>query len=122
MLIKRTQQQPRRSPLPALPAAPTGDSTVAASCTVQVSRPAAWPRSAPCRSVAVRKRQGRPAAASRRDGDETQECLHALLGRLHGDCRGRQWRVDRPGAGLGHPDQSWLALLQGSGGARRRAQ
>ena len=25
MLIKRTQQQPRRSPLPALPAAPTGD-------------------------------------------------------------------------------------------------
>ena len=66
--------------------------------------------------------RGRPAAASRRDAGDPQERLHALLGRLHGHRRGRQRRVDWPGAGLGQPDQSRLALLQGRGRARRRAE
>ena len=66
--------------------------------------------------------QGRSAAGARRGGRDPQEHLHPLLGRLHGDRRGRERRVDRPGAGLGLPDQSRLALLQRRGGARRRAE
>ena len=66
--------------------------------------------------------RGRPAAAARRDGHDPQERLHALLGRLLGHRRGRKRRVDRPGAGLGQPDQSRLALLQGRGSSRRRAE
>ncbi len=48
------------------------------------------------------------------------EHLHALLGRLHGQGRGRQRRLGRPGAGLGEPDQARQPLRQGRLGARAR--
>jgi len=66
--------------------------------------------------------RGRAAASPGRNAGDSQERLHALLGRLHGHRQGCQWRVDRPGAGLGLADQSRLALLQRRGRARRRAQ
>ena len=47
-----------------------------------------------------------------------QDGLHALLGRLHGDRRGPERRLDRPGARLRQPVQSRRALRQGRGGAR----
>ena len=50
-----------------------------------------------------------------------QERLHPLLGRLHGNCRGCERRLDRPGAGLGQPDQSRVTLREGRGGPRRCA-
>ena len=122
VLIKRTQQQPRRSPLPALPAAPTGDlrpPQLPEALRSRRRRPGRARHSAARRCPQGR---GRPAAACRRDSYEPQECLHALLGRLLGDRRSRERRVDRAGAGLRQPDQSRLALLQGRGGARRRAE
>ena len=48
-------------------------------------------------------------------------CTHCC-GRLHRHRRSFQRRVDRPGAELGQPDQSRLALRQGRLGARARAQ
>ena len=62
--------------------------------------------------------RGRTAAARRRAGHRPQEHLHPLLRRLHGDRGSRQRRLDRPGAELGQPDQSRLALRQGRLGAR----
>ena len=49
-----------------------------------------------------------------------QDGLHPLLGRLHGDRRGRERRLDRPGAGLRQPVQSRRPLRQRSFGARAR--
>ena len=68
----------------------------------------------------VRKAAAGPPPRRRRAGGDPQEHLHPLLGRLHGHGRGRQRRVDRPGAELGQPDQPRLALRQGRLGARAR--
>ena len=97
-------------------------SIAAPSCAAPASRPAGSPRSARCRSASVRKAEAGPPPAAGRAGHHPQEHLHALLGRLHGHRRGAERRVDRPGAGLGQPDQSRLALRQGRGGARARAR
>lgn len=69
---------------------------------------------------AVRKAEA--TAASRRRGHGSQECLHTLRGRLHGRRPYGQRRVDRTGTGLGQSAQSWLALREGRGGARRRIE
>ncbi len=76
------------------------------------------------RIAAARQRaQGRSRPAGHRRGHgAAQEHLHALLGRLHRDRRSAERRVGRPGAGLGQPDQSRLALRQGRGGARAGAR
>ena len=47
-----------------------------------------------------------------------EEYLHALFGGLHRDCRSAEWRLGRPGTGLGIADQSRHALRQGRFGAR----
>ena len=70
----------------------------------------------------VRKAQAGPPPTAGARVIATQEHLHALLGRLHGRRRGREWGVDRPGAGMGKPDQSRVALRQGRLGARTRAR
>ena len=70
----------------------------------------------------VRKAEAGPPPARRRRGHDPQEHLHALLGRLHRHGRSVERRVDRPGAGLGSPDQPRLALRQGRVGARTRAR
>ena len=70
--------------------------------------------------TAVRKAEAGPPTAHGARSTHPQEHLHALRGRLHGDGRSRQRRVDRPGAELGQPDQSRLALRQGCVGARTR--
>ena len=123
MLIKRSERHPRGSKLAFTPTA-MPDSHV---------RPARLP--APLRSCGrracgtrhLRARldpagEGRSAAGARRDSRDPQEYLHPLLGRLHGDRRGGERRLDRAGAGLGLSDQSRLALLQRRGGARRCAE
>ena len=71
-------------------------------------------------SLAARHREeGRGRSRrSRYRGDAAQEHLHPLLGRLHGHRRGPERRLDRPGAGLGQPDQPGHALRQGRFGAR----
>ena len=70
----------------------------------------------------VRKAEAGPPPPPGARGHDPQEYLHPLLGRLFGDRQGRERRVDRPGAGLRQPDQSRIALLQGRGGSRRRAE
>ncbi len=73
-------------------------------------------RTCGARRTAARLRaqgQGWPAAAGRSTGHHPQKCLHALLGRLHGDRRGGERRLDRSGTRLGQPDQPRLALCQG---------
>ena len=72
--------------------------------------------------TSIRKADAGPPPPAGATVTTPQEHLHPLLGRLLGDRRGRQRRVDRPGAGLRQPDQSRLALLQGRGGPRRRAE
>ena len=104
MLIKRTERQARRG-------------TLAAALQRAIrrrSRPPHLPaplrprgrRARRARRAAARQRaQGgsRSPAAGGRAGHHPQEHLHALLGRLHGDRRSRERRVDRPGARLGSP-------------------
>src|SRR5207248_834497 len=58
--------------------------------------------------------RGWSATVSRRVGDEAQERLHALLGRLHGHRRGGRWRVDRSGAGLGLTDHRGSHCCKGA--------
>ena len=72
--------------------------------------------------TSLRKADAGPPPPAGATGHDPQEPLHPLLGRLLGHRRGRERRVDRPGAGLRQPDQSRLALLQGRGGPRRRAE
>ena len=71
---------------------------------------------------AIRKAEAGPPPPPGATGHDAQECLHPLLGRLLGDRQGRERRVDRPGARLRQSDQSRIALLQGRGGSRRRAE
>src|SRR5258707_631632 len=44
--------------------------------------------------------RGQSATAAGCDGNNPQERLHPLFGRLLGHRRSRKWRMDRPGAGL----------------------
>ena len=69
----------------------------------------------------MRKAEAGPPPAAGAADDAHQGDLHPLLGRLHGDRRSVERRVDRPGAGLGQPDQPRLALRQGRLGARTGA-
>ena len=69
---------------------------------------------------AVRRAEAGPPPPTGAQGDDPQERLHPLRGRLHRHRRSRQRRVDRPGAELGQPDQPRLALRQGRLGARTR--
>ena len=78
-----------------------------------------WARSSSARCA--RREAGRPAAAGA-EVDHQEERLHALLGRLHGDGRGAERRLGRPGAVLGQPDQPRHALRQGRGDPRTRAR
>ena len=122
MLIKRTERQARRASL---------------SAALAEQNPGTRPPRIPaplrprgrlaCRRRRAAARQhaqgrGRPAARARRSRHAAQEHVHALLGRLHRDGRSVERRVDRPGARLGFADQSRLALRQGRGDARARAQ
>ena len=112
MLIKRTEREKHR-----------GSFAAFASELERASRSPRLPAPlGPCRRrsrragrAAARQRaqgEGRPAARARRRGHHPQEHLHALRGWLHGYCGSIQWRMDRPGAELGQPDQSRLALRQ----------
>ena len=122
MLIKRTERQARRGSAcaPRWPVKRAAVSTAAPSCAAPALLPAASPRSARCRSPACARRK--PAAPSAPAPRIAQEHLHALLGRLHGDRRSVERRVDRAGAGLGQPDQSRLALRQRRRDARTGAR
>ena len=122
MLIKRTERQARRG---SLAGALQGQAEAARPPLLPAPlRPRGRrPRSA--RHAVGRQRAqgaGRSAARRRRAGHHPQEHLHPLFGRLHGDRRSLERRVDRPGARLGFADQSRLALRQGRGGARARAR
>ena len=122
MLIKRTERQatPRHA--------------CRRACRPLERRPRPPHLPAPLRPCRRRPGHARRAAARDRaqgggrglDGDirrhHPQKHLHALLGRLHRDCRSRQRRLGRPGAELGFADQSRLALRQGRRDARTRAR
>ena len=124
MLIKRTQQRP--NPLHA-------------DQSREVCPGNRWSRSphlpAPVRPCRRRSRRSEHAAGRQRPQGESssgrsphigrnrsQERLHALLGWMHRDGGGAERGMDRPGAELGFPDQSRIALRQGRFGARARAQ
>ena len=119
MLIKRTERQARRGTLVgAMQGQPEGaldrrsflrrSGLVAGGLAALGALPLA----------SVRTGGGRSARRARRRGHHPQEHLHALLGRLHSGGGSCQRRLDRPGARLGYPDQSRLALRQGRRGAR----
>ena len=125
MLIKRTQQRPesaspwicrgspvranRRSRPPHVPAS-------VRSCRRRSRRAghaADWQRP---------EGRSRGRRAAHLGSHRSQEHLHALLGRMHGDSGSAEWGMDRTGAKLGFPDQSRIALREGRFGARARAQ
>ena len=104
MLIKRTERQARRG---TLAAALQGQSDGALDRRAFLRRSGLVAGGlADARRAAARQRAqgaGRSAGAGGCASHHPQEHLHALLGRLHGDRRGRERRVDRPGARLGSP-------------------
>ncbi len=123
MLIKRTERQARRGTLAAaLPGQTEAGldrrSFLRRSGLVAGGLAALGTLAAHQRPQGASRTAGQPGA----HGHHPQEHLHALLGRLHGDRRSVERRLDRPGARLGIADQSRLALRQGRGGARTRAR
>ena len=83
---------------------------------------AAWPRSARFQLGTVQKAAAISPPQPGRADRAQEEHLHPLLGRLHGDRRGPERRLDRAGAVLGQPVQPRHALRQGRQRARARAQ
>ena len=122
MLIKRTERQARRGTLAGALQGQTegrldrrsflrrsglaagGLAAIGALPLGSVRKAKAGPPPAPGAQVTIRK----------------NVCTHCSVG-CTVDRRSLERRLDRPGARLGQPDQSRLALRQGRGGARTRA-
>ena len=123
MLIKRTERQARRGTLAAALAGKADGGLDRRSFLRRSGLVAGGLAALGALPLAsVRKAEAGPAPQAGAPVDDPQEHLHPLLGRLHGHRRSAERRVDRPGARLGEPDQSRLALRQGRGGARARAR
>ena len=123
MLIKKSDRQARRGALAAALASQTGGG-VDRRTFLRRSGLAAGGLAAlgTLPLGGVRKAEAAGAGPAPAKGHHPAEHVHALLGGLHGAGRGRERRLGRPGARLGQPDQSRLALRQGRRHARDDAR
>ena len=123
MLIKRTERQARRGTLAAALAQPSGGGLDRRTFLRRSGLAAGGLAALGALPLGgVRKAEaGPPPPAGAQVTIRKNICTHCSVG-CTVDRRGRERRVDRPGAGLGQPDQPRLALRQGRRDARARAR